>query len=164
MKPEMIKIHRDDIIVDEDIQIRAGGIDPEFVDRYVDGYTGSFPGQMPPPWVFRTPQGLMLADGFHRLAALDKVKKCADYILTVWCQDGSRDDAIIYATTANTRHGRPLSREDRQQAIRRLLRMTDWSYRKIGDALHLAHTTVMRIDERENIRLSGAFAPDRITV
>lgn len=161
--PKRETISRDLVIVDEDIQIRTGGVDPDAVERYAEGYRNDAT-LMPLPSVFRTEQGLLLVDGFHRIRAKDAVEGGKAYRMNMWVYEGDRRAAEIFAATANARQGQAMSREDRQQAMRRLLRHTDWSYREIARQLCVAASTVLRLDERELIRPGVAFAtPGTVT-
>ena len=59
----------------------------------VEGYANAFD-EMPPVVVFETPEGLLLADGYHRVAAAQRAGRLtihADIRL------GSRGDALRYA-------------------------------------------------------------------
>lgn len=51
--------------------------------------------QMPPVTIFRTPQGLLLADGYHRVAAARSLGRTAVQAVVF---DGSRGDALAFAT------------------------------------------------------------------
>ena len=68
---------------------------------------------LPPVKVIKTPDGYLLADGFHRIAAAvllghDKIEANV--------RKSTHDDALELAALGNLRHGQPLTREDRNLA------------------------------------------------
>jgi hypothetical protein len=85
-------------------------VDPERVDRY----TGVLD-EMPPVTVFETPTGLLLADGYHRLAA---ARRLGRKTITASVIQGNDSDALRFATELAIRE-RGLSEEDVARAIRR---------------------------------------------
>lgn len=113
----------DRIMVDPSIQIRHRN-DEDTIDRYVDSFAS-----LPPIDVFRTPDGDILADGFHRYAAAERLGIDE---LTVTLRLGSRADAAEFAALANLTHGKPLDREERNDAIRRLTKRPDWTHERIA--------------------------------
>ena len=85
-------------------------VDPERVDRY----TGLID-EMPPVTVFETPGGLLLADGYHRLAA---ARRLGRKTITATLIQGNDSDALRFATELAMRE-RGLTEEDVARAIRR---------------------------------------------
>jgi hypothetical protein len=86
----------------------AAHLDPERVRRYAE-----LLGDLPPVVAFRTEQGLLLADGYHRVAAaqargLDTIE--------AEIRHGTEHDALRYAVTVGAKQ-RGLSQ---QEVMRRL--------------------------------------------
>ena len=131
-----------DIKIDPTVQIRRGphaGI----VEKYMEAFE-----KLPPIDVFDTPEGMLLADGFHRWAAAERLGHPA---IEANVREGSREDAMEWAVVANTKHGEQFTREERDDGIRRLHYMhEDWSERQLADAMSVSATTVntlLRVDE-----------------
>jgi hypothetical protein len=77
----------------------AAHLDPERVAHYA----AQGPETIEPVVVFRTPDGLLLADGYHRLAA---ARRRGESTITADVRHGSRHDALQYAATvAATQRG-----------------------------------------------------------
>jgi hypothetical protein len=70
--------------------------------------------EMPPVTIFRTPQGLLLADGYHRVAAARSLGRTAVQAVVF---DGSREDALDFATGKAAEGG--ISRTAAIRAIKR---------------------------------------------
>jgi hypothetical protein len=87
----------------------AAHLDPDRVRHYAE-----LPGDLPPVVAFRTDQGLLLADGYHRVAAaqargLDSIE--------AEIRHGSAHDALRYAATIGAKQ-RGLSQEQVLQRLR----------------------------------------------
>jgi hypothetical protein len=87
----------------------AAHLDPERVRRYAE-----LPGDLPPVVAFRTEQGLILADGYHRVAAaqargLDSIE--------AEIRHGSAHDALRYAVAIGAKQ-RGLSQEEVMRRLR----------------------------------------------
>ena len=65
-------------------------VDPGRVARYAGGFD-----ELPPVVVFDTEEGLLLVDGYHRLAA---ARRLGRRTLTVELHRGSRTDALRFLT------------------------------------------------------------------
>jgi len=85
-------------------------VDPERVDRYIGVLD-----EMPPVTVFDTPTGLLLADGYHRLAA---ARRLGRKTISATVIQGNDSEALRFATELAMRE-RGLSEEDVARAIRR---------------------------------------------
>ena len=94
-----------EIVIDPTIQIRRGNHE-QTVRRYEESFD-----KLPPIDVFKTPdEGYLLADGFHRVAAAQRLgKRQIDAVV----HRGSRDDALEFAVVSNTKNADPLSEEER---------------------------------------------------
>ena len=110
---------------------------------------------LPAVVVFVTAPGhYLLADGFHRYKA--HVAEGREEI-KVEIRKGSRDDAEVYALTANNRHGRPLTREERRLSVERMLKLhPERSDSWIGEDIGAGNNTVRAV--REGLEASLAIA------
>lgn len=138
------EINLNDVIVDGDIQVRVGGLDPETLQQYIDVLENE--GELPPITLFRDDAGEhYLADGFHRFRAHEQLGKAT---IKAYVKDGNRDAAIEFAESANLEHGLKLTREDKKNILfRRLERGHEWktfSARELGRLLGVSRMTVGR--------------------
>jgi hypothetical protein len=104
----MTKVRIADLLASSPVDPTAH-LDPDRVRRYAE-----LAGDLPPVVVFRTEQGMILADGYHRVAAaqargLDTIK--------AEIRHGSAHDALQYAVTVGA-----TQRGLRQQEVLRRLR------------------------------------------
>jgi hypothetical protein len=155
----MTKVHLTDLTFDADIQLRARNIDPDTVQDYVQGYLNDAP--FPPVIAFREEDGqLWLADGFHRLQAcrfLGLAEIDADI------RSGTRKDAMVYAAIANVANGKPMSRAEKEEAGKRLLRLTEWSDYEIARRLAISHRAVLNWRHEEPSRKIFLDKPRTVT-
>ncbi|MCW4048554.1 MAG: DNA methyltransferase [Candidatus Bathyarchaeota archaeon] len=70
--------------------------------------------------IYDTPSGLILYDGFHRLAAARQLNWTE---IKAIVKKGSVQDAYTAACLANLNHGKPLSREERKKAIKEYIKL-----------------------------------------
>jgi hypothetical protein len=82
---------------------------PDRVRHYAE-----LPGDLPPVVAFRTERGLILADGYHRVAAAQA--RGSDTI-EAEIRDGSANDALRYAATIGAKQ-RGLSQEEVMRHLR----------------------------------------------
>jgi len=85
-------------------------LDPARVEHYSQMLDA-----MPPVVVFDTPEGLLLADGYHRVAA---ARRCGLKSVEAEVRKGSRHDALQYATKVGAAQ-RGISGEESASHIRR---------------------------------------------
>ena len=116
------------IIIDKELNVRN-----QLYNDTIDGYMDCFD-QLPPVVVFATDEGNLLADGFHRIKA---AKKLGLTEIEADVKQGTRKDAEEYAVLANLKHGKPLTRKERQKAIKRMLilhpeRANNWIAEELG--------------------------------
>lgn len=123
------ELNLNEITVDEQIQVRVGGLNEETVESYMAVLENG--GELPPIKVFSDEDGdKWLADGFHRYAAHERVGKA---LIKAFVQEGSREQALDYAESANLEHGLKLSNEDKRNILfRRLERGHDWVHLSDG--------------------------------
>jgi len=110
------------ITVDLDIQQRASHVDPVLVEDYATEMQAG--AAFPPVVAFTDGSDVWLCDGFHRIAAA-KLAKLGE--IEVDLRDGTRREAILYATGANATHGVRRSNADKRKAVETLLRDSEWS-------------------------------------
>ena len=133
----MAEIHIDELIIDPEIQIDGRGIDNETHQAYVEAATNG--AQFPPIIVFGENGSKWLADGFHRVSAYRFLGLAT---IEADVRTGSRQDAMVYAATANVTNGKPMSQIEKRAAGKRLLEMTDWSERDIAKKLAVSNSTI----------------------
>ncbi|MGW0777447.1 pseudouridine-5'-phosphate glycosidase [Streptomyces sp. NPDC002835] len=120
---------------------RRAGEDEEHVQRLVESET-----EWPPILVHRATHHVI--DGMHRLRAAKQ--KGHDFIRVEFF-DGSEEEAFVEAVRVNTRHGLPLSLEDRRSAAERIIASRqDMSDRRIAECAGLSAKTVGNIRRRLN--------------
>jgi len=115
--------------------------------------------EFPPVVVFFDGANYWLADGFHRLEAVN---------LNGWdsidvdVHQGTRRDAVLCSVSANTEHGQRRSNSDKRRAVMTLLNDAEWqgwSSRKIGRTCRVSHTYVDKLRPESSFYL--ATLPDR---
>lgn len=128
-----------EIIVDPRVQLKARKIDNDTVTSYVEAMSNG--DQFPPVIVFSQNGNSWLADGFHRVAA---ARFLGRQEIEVENRPGTKEDAMIYAATANARHGRQMSRAEKKEAAERLLKTNrpEWTCQTIAGELGLGERTV----------------------
>jgi len=138
-----VEISLSQITLEPEVQIRMRGTDKERVQQYAARMREG--DEFPPLVCFydRDAGTLYLADGFHRYEAA-RHALLVSFPCTVY--EGTRHDAEEYAITANSKHGLPLSNEDKRRAVYRLLRLhPNWSSRKIARLVGCSHPFVERL-------------------
>lgn len=148
-----MKLAIQDIEVDPTIQIRHGNHE-QTIQRYEESFN-----KLPPVDVFKTSGGLLLADGFHRIAAAERLGHTQ---IEATVRKGTREDAAEHAVISNTKNADPLTPEERNDGIRRLKQLhPGWSKRRIADAMSVDEKTVrdvFRVDEVKQATFRGADA------
>jgi hypothetical protein len=130
--------------LDRSMQVRV-----ELCTSTVDEYAGRMDDghSFPKPAVFDDGEGhLILADGYHTVAAHERRHKpkvaCKVY-------RGTKRDAFLYAASANSEHGLPLSVQDKRKLVELFLAdeelTSSWSSRRIARHCGLSHTFVEQI-------------------
>ena len=152
-----MKIAIRDIVADASIDIR-NGMDATTIEEYMDIID-----ELPPVVVFDTSQGYLLADGFHRLTAAERLGREE---IEADIKKGSRHDALEFAAYANAAAPLKLKPGERRAGIRRLNRLQpDWNAKQIGRLMACSEFTVrtaLRASEvRRETFLSEDELPDR---
>lgn len=145
--PVVLTMALEDIRTDGGTQARLR-LDPETCNKYMDVRIEgkSF---KDPAVVFSDGEDSWLADGFHRHEGTRKAVLATNgrvpATLEVEVRQGTRRDAILFACSANVRHGLRPSREDKRHAVRMLLADREWSQfsnRTIAELCDVHHDTV----------------------
>jgi hypothetical protein len=138
----------------QDLTLDAS-VNPRFkVDQtVVEEYAETPAPEFPPIRVYRLPDGRMLvSDGFHRVGAA-QVRGESEILADV--RDGTYEEAVEHAFTANVRHGKQLTREEKTAAVLRLREMhPDWSHAQVASALDLRPDRVREIYQAQAVRES----------
>lgn len=143
-EPRVRKLAIEDITADPTIQIRRANHEAT-IQRYEESFE-----KLPPVTVYDTDEGLLLADGFHRLAA---AIRRGEKKIEADVRKGTRADALEYAVIANTQNADPLTPDERDNGIRRLKQLhPDWALRKIAEAMSVSHNTVQRVFKVDEVR------------
>jgi len=150
-----MRLKLQEIIVDPTISVRERN-DEELIQEYMASFD-----KLPPVVIFKNKEGLLLADGFHRVAAAERLgrKEIAAEVRT-----GTRNEALEYAAIANMQHGKRLTGDDKRQAIRRIHQLhPNWPAVKIAEVLNLSEDTVgttLRADQVRRSVPNAAPLPD----
>jgi hypothetical protein len=135
---EIRELDIDQIKIDREIQPREG-LDDERVELFRELYLDKDKESEPPPplTVFHdAADDYWLSDGFHRYeAALAALREGGPSALAAEIHEGDRRDAFLYAVRVNGKHGKELTRQEKRNAIRRMLqddKWSKWSVRKIA--------------------------------
>lgn len=109
-----------------------------------------------PITVYESNEGeYILTDGFHRISAACQLNM--ETIPAIVFR-GTRQDAHAAACLANLQHGKPLSRNERQNAIREFIKLrVKWSNRRIADEVGISDVTVLRY--RRLLEANGEIEP-----
>ena len=148
-------VRRSALTVEDSVSVRVKSThntDIETVGRYVTFYQEGV--KMPPVTVCEIDGATILLDGFHRVAAQDILHEHSDYDLTANFVDvADWSGVLVTAADENLKHGKALSKTDRDEAMARYLKLTERSYREIGRMLGVQASTVMRFDRKVGIRV-----------
>lgn len=146
--PKVKTVSLSDLDIDPTVNIRKK-LDKQTVEHY-----RSILSSLPPITVFDTEDGLVVADGFHRLEAtriegFDAIK--------AEVHAGRRDDALHYAAIANLKHGKPLSGEERRAVVRRLKELhPTWGKVQIAKETGWSEWTVKDFLDEDIVRKTAA--------
>jgi ParB-like chromosome segregation protein Spo0J len=117
---KMIEVPLDEIQLDERAQPRCE-LNPSIVDEYAEPLKAG--ATLAPIDVFKGPEGIILADGYHRFRAA-QVAELSHLPATV--HEGGRRDAILFAVGANATHGLRRTNADKRRAVLTLLHDPEW--------------------------------------
>lgn len=111
-------------------------LDPTIVAEYAAEMTDGSP--FPPLTVFYDGESYWLADGFHRLAAAQRLNAM---LINVDVRQGTRRDAVLYSAGANALHGLRRSNQDKRRAVQTLLTDEEWGQWSNREIARLTHTS-----------------------
>lgn len=152
--PKIRIIPVDKIVCTGDIQTRAR-LDDETVTDYSVAMLGG--AEFPPVVLFKSMDGtLLLADGFHRVAA---ARKAGHVEIPAEVRVGERKDAIAYALSANAKHGLRRTNADKRRSVEIALReFVDQSDRRLAELCCVTDFLVrsVRSQVRDSRTLSAA--------
>jgi ParB-like chromosome segregation protein Spo0J len=138
------KLPLGELVIDPTVQIRRSNHEPT-IRRYEEAFE-----KLPPVVVVVTPEGKLLADGFHRVAAAERLG-IGEIDARVF--EGTREDALELSVLENTKNADPLSPEERDDAIRRLKQLhPDWSIRQLAEAMSVSHNTIQRVFKVDEVK------------
>jgi len=150
-----LKIKLADLEIDPTVQIRRSNHEPT-IRRYQESFE-----KLPPIDVFKTPEGLLLADGFHRTAAAQRLGLDT---IEATVHHGSRADALEFAVVANTKNADPLTPEERDDGIRRLKQLhPDWAMRRLAEAMSVSQRAVQRVFDTDKVKRAVVGPRERVT-
>ena len=136
-------------VLDDPTAWPRDGLDPDRVSEFAELYSADGVDALPALSVIRVADGWVLADGWHRLAALRSLSAAEVPIIEL---DAQGHDAyqVAYEEGLRTaaRQSLPLTRAEKAAAIQRLLVAGGRSDRQIATLVGVAHTTVGRVRTR----------------
>lgn len=136
----MININISDLRLDGGTQSRAA-ISEATVAEYAEAMED--PNTVfPPAIVYHDGRGYWLADGFHRVAAWQKIGRTE---IPADVRQGDRRRAILHSCAANAAHGLRRTNADKRRAVLTLLEDEEWgqwSANKIAKQCGVSHTFV----------------------
>jgi len=144
---KIVKIRLDKIKVDGDLQVRDK-INEDAVREYAEVIREG--GKMPPVTVFFDGKTYHLADGWHRFFAH---KQAAFAEIEAEIHDGTRRDAILFALSANDKHGLRRTNADKRRSVLVLLEdfeWSEWNNTKIAEVCGVSATFVDKIRKETN--------------
>jgi len=109
------------IRIDCGTQVRTK-IDQYLVDQYAENMKDG--DEFPSVTLFHDGVHYYLADGFHRYFA---VKKLGRHGIEADVRTGTLSEAIIFALSANAKHGKPRTIEDKTNSVMICLNHVEWS-------------------------------------
>lgn len=136
-----------DITMDPDVQVREH-LDASTVERYAEMLEASEP---PPVTVWGAAN--LLSDGAHRVAAANRAGR--EDIEADW-HEGTKEDAIEHAASANSRHGLPLTANERRIAATHLLKLGK-TQQEVATAVGMAQRPISAL--ATSLQLKGEYAP-----
>jgi hypothetical protein len=146
---------------DERLQLRAKGIDEEFVDHLADVLADGRElddGQL--PVVFWDGHMYWMADGNHRIAAH---KKAGRETMMCEVQQGGFREALRFALSANATHGLRRTNADKRRAVEVALADDEW--RHLSDRLvaELCGVSYWLVSESRKNQSARNSSPDQET-
>lgn len=145
-----MKIKLADLDVDPTVNIRDK-LDEETVQWYMEIFD-----QLPPVTAYRLNGRILLADGFHRWSAAERLNLKE---IEAEIRDGTEEEAWEFAVMANWQHGKNLSQYEHDKAIARL-RMIHGTNQAVADKLGIDERTVRRALQAVELHKISATSPN----
>ncbi len=143
-----------DIIVDHAIQSREE-MSPEVLQDYTllikDGT------KFPPIVVFDTAEGLLLADGFHRIEAN---RLAGNRKIECEIRQGDRRDAILHSIGANIKHGQRMTSADKRRSAKMMLSDPEWAKWSDNEIAKIIGVTQPFISKMRKELITSGEIPD----
>lgn len=161
-KTRLIDLNK--ITIDERLQMR-GVTDENVVDEYANLIADKH--VFPPPVVFYDGKTVLLASGFHRVAAHRMVGNAG---IKVEVHEGGYDEAFEYAWDSNNEHGIKMTNAMKFARVQRVLahpKFGQLSDREIAERSRVSHTFVAEVrnpekrEERKAKKKAGEVATPR---
>jgi hypothetical protein len=134
-KEQMLELH--ELEHDTATQSRVA-IDPDTVEKYGELMRAGV--KFEAIVVFYDGVRYWVADGWHRCGGAEWASKKS---IACLIYQGSKEDAVLYSTGANARHGKAMSNADKRKCVETVLKIKgDWSDRAIAEHVGVSQTTV----------------------
>ncbi len=134
----MSSLRLNQVVVDDDIQPRAKGLDQKHVDELADALRDGK--KLPPVVVYDVGDAFLLSEGFHRHAAYTQAKKTH---IPCEVRAGTREECKLNALASNQGHGLKRTNADKLRALVEVAAMQPkWSDGKIADFIGVSRNFV----------------------
>jgi len=150
------------LTVSPEFQIRRK-MDPAFVARYENVIKSG--GELPPVKVAKVGEIFILVDGFHRVAARERLGEKAIKAEVI---ETTRTEARWLAASANLQHGLPLKAAEFREVFRAYIKARRHiqgrgrlkTYREIGEEIGKPHTTIRNWMRKDYPEIFKRYAGD----
>ena len=131
------------VTVEADIQCRARSLDQHHVEDLAAALAAG--AKLPPVVVYKTSDGLLLSEGFHRIEAY---RRAGREFVPAEVREGTREDAKLNAMASNQGHGLKRTNEDKRRAASEVLKLKpEWSDRRIAEHIGVSHEFIRQMRE-----------------
>jgi hypothetical protein len=131
-------------------------LDEETIETYAQQMNAD--DLFPPVDIFDDGENMVCADGHFRIEALKRIGRSS---VAANVHEGTIHDAMLFAAAANGQHGRPLTRDDKVQVVRRLLADLEWGSKSdsaIARFIHVSQPFVSSV--RTRMEEEGGESPN----
>ena len=145
----MSSLRLNQIVVDDDIQPRAKGLDRKHVDELADALRDG--NKLPPVVVYDVGDTFLLSEGFHRHAAYTQAKKTH---IPCEVRKGPREECKLNALASNQGHGLKRTNADKLRALTEVAALQPkWSDGKLAEFIGVSRQFVT--DNRPQVSTDG---------
>ncbi len=145
-----MRLSLDDVVSDQSVDIRQR-MDETTIQEYMDIFD-----RLPPVTVYEKPEGYLLADGFHRVAAAHRLGRTQ---VEAEVRKGTREDALEFAAYANASAPLKLTSEERRIGIRRLNMIhPNWPPQQLGSLMQCSDAVVRTVLQAIQVRREAQTA------